>query len=224
MRHDIVARLLDEGAIAVVRMADTSRLLRVVDALRAGGLSTIEITMTTPDALRVIERVATEASGALVGVGSVLDGVTARRAIDAGARYVVSPILDADVIRAAHRRDVPALPGAFTPTEIQQAHALGADVVKVFPASTVGMGYFRALRAPMPHLKLMPTGGVTLTNAGDWLRAGACAVGIGSALLDQEALAAEDYATLTENARTLRTHLAEARADLGRSASSGDTG
>lgn len=214
MRHDIVARLLEEGAIAVVRMADASRLLRVIEALRTGGLSAIEITMTTPDALRVIERVATEAPGALVGVGSVLDGGTARQAIDAGARYVVSPILDAGVIEAAHRRDVPALPGALTPTEVQHAHALGADVVKVFPASTVGMDYFRALRAPMPHLKLMPTGGVTLTNAGDWLRAGACAVGVGSALLNKEVLAAEDYATLTDHARALCSGLAEARADL----------
>jgi len=214
MRHDIVSRLLEEGAIAVVRMADPDRLLRVVEALSAGGLSAIEITMTTTDALRVIERVATEAPDALVGVGSVLDGETARQAIEAGARYVVSPILAADVIRTAHRYDVPAMPVALTPTEVQHAHTLGADVVKVFPASTVGMGYFRAIRAPMPHLKLMPTGGVTLTNAGDWLRAGACAVGVGSALLDKHAIAKNDYAKLTENARTLRNHISEARADL----------
>jgi len=136
MRHDIVARLLEEGALAVVRMADADGLLRVVEALRMGGLSAIEITMTTTDAFRVIERVSTEAPGALVGVGSVLDGETARRAIDAGARYVVSPILDAEVIATAHRYDVPALPGAFTPTEIQHAHTLGADVVKVFPRAT----------------------------------------------------------------------------------------
>jgi len=214
MRHDIVARLLEEGALAVVRMADADGLLRVVEALRMGGLSAIEITMTTTDAFRVIERVSTEAPGALVGVGSVLDGETARRAIDAGARYVVSPILDAEVIATAHRYDVPALPGAFTPTEIQHAHTLGADVVKVFPASHVGTSCFRALCAPMPHLKLMPTGGVTLTNAGDWLRSGACAVGVGSALLDRQAIAEKNYHQITENARTLRDRLVEAREEL----------
>jgi len=144
----------------------------------------------------------------------VLDGETARRAIDAGARYVVSPILDAEVIATAHRYDVPALPGAFTPTEIQHAHTLGADVVKVFPASHVGTSYFRALCAPMPHLKLMPTGGVTLTNAGDWLRSGACAVGVGSALLDRQAIAEKNYHQITENARTLRDRLVEAREEL----------
>jgi 2-dehydro-3-deoxyphosphogluconate aldolase/(4S)-4-hydroxy-2-oxoglutarate aldolase len=205
-RHDIVNALVDGGAIAVIRMADTEQLLRVVEAIHAGGVSAIEITMTTPDALSVIREVSrafTEHPDVLVGVGSVLDSVTARLAIEAGARFVVSPILDEATIRMSHRYDVPMMPGCYTPTEIHRAHTLGADVVKIFPAQNVGMDYFRAVTAPMPHLKLMPTGGVTLTNAGDWLAAGAYAVGVGSALLDKDAIAQGDYDVLTENARVL---------------------
>jgi 2-dehydro-3-deoxyphosphogluconate aldolase/(4S)-4-hydroxy-2-oxoglutarate aldolase len=124
---------------------------------------------------------------------------------------VVSPILKAEMIEMCHRYDVPATPGAFTPTEVERAHELGADVVKVFPASTVGPSFFSALKAPMPHLKLMPTGGVSLTNAGEWLEAGASMVGIGSALLDDEAIAEGNFDQLTENARTLRRSIDEAR-------------
>jgi 2-dehydro-3-deoxyphosphogluconate aldolase/(4S)-4-hydroxy-2-oxoglutarate aldolase len=213
-RHDIVNALVDGGAIAVIRMADTEQLLRVVEAIHAGGVSAIEITMTTPDALSVIREVSrafTEHPDVLVGVGSVLDSVTARLAIEAGARFVVSPILDEATIRMSHRYDVPMMPGCYTPTEIHRAHTLGADVVKIFPAQNVGMDYFRAVKAPMPHLKLMPTGGVTLTNAGDWLAAGACAVGVGSALLDKDAIAQGNYDVLTENARILRASVRDGR-------------
>jgi 2-dehydro-3-deoxyphosphogluconate aldolase/(4S)-4-hydroxy-2-oxoglutarate aldolase len=213
-RHDIVNALVDGGAIAVIRMANAEQLLRVVEAIHAGGVSAIEITMTTPDALSVIREVSrafTEHPDVLVGVGSVLDSVTARLAIEAGARFVVSPILDEATIRMSHRYDVPMMPGCYTPTEIHRAHTLGADIVKIFPAQNVGMDYFRAVTAPMPHLKLMPTGGVTLTNAGDWLAAGACAVGVGSALLDKDAIAQGDYDVLTENARILRTSVRDGR-------------
>ena len=195
-------------------MADAGRLERVIGAIRKGGVTAIEITMTTPDALRVIEQTARaydDDAEVLIGVGSVLDGSTARLAIDAGARFVVGPVLVPDVIETAHRYDVPVMPGAFTPTEIHRAMELGADVVKVFPADVVGMPFFKAVKAPMPHAKLMPTGGVSLTNAGEWLRAGACAVGVGSALLDRDAVAAEDYDRLTDNARTLKRSIDEAR-------------
>lgn len=214
MRHQIVSQLVEAGAVAVVRMPDAERLLRVIDAVRAGGVTAIEITMTTPGALRVIEEAAeayADDPAVLVGVGSVLDGLTARLAIDAGARFVVSPVLAPEVITTSHRYDVPVMPGAFTPTEVHRAHELGADVVKVFPANVVGMDFFKAVKAPMPHVKLMPTGGVTLTNAGDWLRAGACAVGVGSALLDAAAIASGDYARLTDHARTLRASIEAAR-------------
>lgn len=214
MRHNVVEALVDAGAIAVLRMQRAEKLTRTVRALREGGISAIEITMTTPNPLRLIEETATAFSDdedVLVGVGSVLDGPTAQQAINAGAAYVVSPILSAEMIETCHRYDVPAVPGAYTPTEVARAHELGADIVKVFPASTVGPGYFGALKGPMPHVKLMPTGGVSLENAGEWIEAGACAVGVGSALLDKQALANEDYEALTENAETLRQSIDDAR-------------
>lgn len=213
MRHEIVADLIARGAVAVIRMTDTERLLRVVEAICAGGVTAIEITMSVPRAFEMIEAVVRQlGDAALVGAGTVLDAETARLAIAAGARYVVSPVFKPEIIQTAHRYDVPALPGAFTPTEILAAHEAGADIVKVFPADVVGMAFFKAIKAPMPQLRLMPTGGVTLTNAGDWLRAGACAVGVGSALLDQKAIAEGRWEKLTENARTLMASIRQARA------------
>ena len=212
-RERILQSILRSGGIAVIRMADARRLLRVVEAVREGGVTAIEITMTTPNALAVIEEVARAMGDDVqLGVGSVLDAATAGRAIDAGARYVVSPIFKPEIIAEAHRHDVPVMPGCFTPTEIIAATEAGADVVKVFPADVLGMAFFKSVLAPMPHLKLMPTGGVSLANAGDWLRAGAVAVGVGSALLDKRAIAEEDYATLTENARLLRRNVEAGRA------------
>ncbi len=212
-RNQILESVLASGAVAVVRMADAKGLVRVAEAIAEGGVRAIEVTMTTPNALAVIEDVARELGDAvLVGVGSVLDADTARQAVDAGARYVVSPVFKPEVIGEAHRLGVPAMPGCFTPTEILAATEAGADVVKVFPADVLGMAFFKGVLAPMPHLKLMPTGGVSLTNAGDWIRAGAVAVGVGSALLDQEAIAQGDFATLTQRARTLRQSVEEGRA------------
>ena len=214
-RSEILDSVLDSGAVAVVRMADAARLVRVAEAIARGGVTAIEVTMTTPNALAVIEDVARELGDAVVvGVGSVLDADTARRAVDAGARYVVSPVFKPEIIDASHRLGVPAMPGCFTPTEILAATEAGADTVKVFPADVLGMPFFRGVLAPMPHLKLMPTGGVSLTNAGDWVRAGAVAVGVGSALLDKQAIASGDYATLTRHARTLRASVEEGRASL----------
>ena len=211
----ILERTLASGVVAIVRMPDSKKLLRIVEAIFEGGVSAIEITMTTPNALAVISEAAKRFEGEVeIGVGSVLDAATAHAAIDAGARYVVSPIYKPEIIEAAHARGVPAMPGCFSPTEIQQATEAGADVIKVFPADVLGMEYFKAIKAPMPHLKLMPTGGVTLTNGGDWIRAGAVAVGVGSALLDKKAVADKDYGRLTENARTLRRSVDEGRASL----------
>jgi 2-dehydro-3-deoxyphosphogluconate aldolase/(4S)-4-hydroxy-2-oxoglutarate aldolase len=203
-RSQITQKVMDNGAVAVVRMKEPEKLLKVVDALREGGLFSIEITLTVPNAFQLIEKTAKEFGDALlVGVGSVLNSESAQRAIDSGANYVVSPILKLEIIETAHKAGVPAMPGSFTPTEIQTAYEAGADIVKVFPADVVGMAFFKAVKAPMPHLKLMPTGGVTLTNAGDWIKAGACAVGVGSALLDPKAIEAGDYAKLTQNAKLL---------------------
>ena len=203
-RTEITQQLIEAGAVAVIRMKETDRLLHVAEALLAGGVQVMEITLTTPGALGAIEALARTFSEAmLVGVGSAIDAEGTHRAIDAGARFVVSPIVKTEVIEAAHQHGLPVLPGAFTPTEAQYAHECGADIIKIFPANIVGMDFIKALLAPLPHLKLMPTGGVTPANAGDWIRAGACAVGIGSALLDKQAIAEGRFAVLTENARTL---------------------
>lgn len=212
-RADILTRVLASGAVAVVRMPDSDRLVRVVESIREGGVTAIEITMTTPNALKVIEEVARRMGDVVeIGVGSVLDAATAHRAVDAGARYVVSPVFKKELIDAAHQRGVPVMPGAFSPTEIQTATEMGADVIKVFPADIVGMPFFKAVLAPLPHLKLMPTGGVSLTNAGEWIRAGAVAVGVGSALLDKRAIEEGNFQKLTENARQLRRSVDEGRA------------
>ncbi|HEX7072289.1 MAG TPA: bifunctional 4-hydroxy-2-oxoglutarate aldolase/2-dehydro-3-deoxy-phosphogluconate aldolase [Rhodothermales bacterium] len=215
-RQSIVESLLDAGAIAVIRMRQPERVLHVAQALLKGGVRALEITMTIPGALGCIETVANELSGELLlGVGSVVDAETAQHAIDAGAKYVISPIFQREVIEAAHRNDFPAIPGAFTPTEIYEAHAAGADMVKVFPADVVGMPFFKAVLAPMPFLRLIPTGGVSLTNAGDWLRAGAVAVGVGGALLDARAIAEGDYDKLTRNAEQLMASVRSGQAVVG---------
>jgi 2-dehydro-3-deoxyphosphogluconate aldolase / (4S)-4-hydroxy-2-oxoglutarate aldolase len=207
-----IQKLIDTGAIAVIRMSDPEKLRRVVDAIREGGVDAIEITMTTPGALSIIEEMAKSNDGSFhLGVGSVLDAETARLAIGAGAQFVVSPVMKPEIIHTAHKYDCPAMPGGFTPTEILSAHEHGADIVKVFPADVLGMAFFKAIKAPMPQLKLMPTGGVSLTNAGDWLKAGACAVGIGGALLDSKAIAEGTYTVLTDNARILIDSIQKAR-------------
>ena len=208
----ITESLINGGAVAVIRLADASKLIKVAEAIYKGGVSAIEITMTVPDAINVIKSACKEIGSYMnVGVGSVLDPETAKKAINAGANYIVSPIFKKEIIETAHANGVPAMPGAFTPTEIQTAFEAGADIVKVFPADVVGMAFFKGILAPMPHLKLMPTGGVSLTNAGDWLKAGACAVGVGSALLDKKAIESGNYEVLTENAKVLISSINKAR-------------
>lgn len=211
-RKATVDRIFGTGAIAVVRADSVDILSHVVDALVAGGMDIIEITMTVPGAIEQI-RLLSERLGddALVGVGSVTDAATANQAIDAGAKYVVSPVLSEDVISAALARDVPVTPGTFTPTEAQRAHELGADFIKVFPANVLGMAYFKSVLAPLPHLNLVPTGGVTPDNAGEWIQAGAKAVGVGSALLDKKAIAEGRFEYLTERSRVLLDNVKDAQ-------------
>ena len=212
-RTRTVNEIKKRAAVAVIRMTDSKKLLRVVEAIGKGGVSVVEITMTVPNAIAMIrEAVASVGNDAIVGVGSVLDERTAQSAIDAGAQFVVGPVLKREIIEAAHKQDIPAIPGCFSPTEIQTAFEAGVDIIKVFPADVVGMAFFKAVLAPMPHLSLMPTGGVSLTNAGEWLLAGACAVGVGTALLEKKAIESGDYSRLTENARALCASIAEARA------------
>ena len=211
-RQSIVRRLEKQGAVAVVRLNDADAVGWVADTLIGAGLHALEITLTVPGAIDQIAAL-TQRLGDdhLVGAGSVLTADDAARAIDAGARYVVSPASGDGVIECAASRDVPVMQGCFTPTEALRAHALGADVIKIFPADIVGMPFFKAVLAPMPHLKLMPTGGVTPENAGDWIRAGAIAVGVGSALLGKEIVARRDTAALEARTDTLLASVRAAR-------------
>ena len=185
-------------------MADSGKLLKVVEAVQAGGVKAIEITMTVPDAIEVIRAMArTKPVGVVIGAGSVLDPETARAAILAGAEFVVSPVTNFDTIRLCIRYGIPVMPGALTPTEIVAAWQAGADIVKIFPATSVGPKYFKDIHGPLPQIRLMPTGGVSLENSADFIKNGACCVGIGTALLDTKAIAAGDWNALTENARKL---------------------
>ena len=211
-RAETVATIQRLGVVAVIRMKDADKLRAVVDAIAEGGVRAIEVTMTVPGAVGLIAKLAgTLPHDILLGAGTVTDAKTARAVIDAGARYVVSPVFRPEVIAACHERDVAAAPGCFTPTEILDAHDRGADVVKVFPATALGPQYIKDVRAPPPQVKLMPTGGVSLDNAGDWIRAGAVAVGVGSALLDAKAIDEGRFDVLTANARRIVASVASAR-------------
>jgi len=206
-------RLCAKGVIAVVRARSSEQLIDVAGALCAGGVDCIEITMTTPNALAVIAKCREVMGGrALIGVGSVLNAEIARTALVAGAEYVVSPIFKVEVIAAAHQADAPCLPGALTPTEVLLATDAGADMVKVFPGGQFGPKYLKDLLAPMPHLKLTPTGGVNLETAADWIAAGAATLGIGSALVTKSALAGGDLGEIERLARQYVEIVAEARA------------
>jgi 2-dehydro-3-deoxyphosphogluconate aldolase/(4S)-4-hydroxy-2-oxoglutarate aldolase len=207
-REKIVSEIAQKKAVAVLRIKEPEKLKNVIEALYAGGISVIEITMTVPGAIQLIEKMSNELDkNILIGVGSVLNAKVAEDAIRAGSKFVVSPIFKKEIIDIAHKYDVASMPGCFTPTEIQTAYEAGADVVKVFPADVLGMEFFKGILAPMPHLKLMPTGGVSLTNAGDWIKAGACAVGIGSALLDKESVEQGNYLKLTQNAQIIMDNI-----------------
>lgn len=190
------------GVVAVIRLPDPDRLCAVVDALAAGGVKALEVTMTVPRAIQMIEKIAPTLSDDFVmGAGTILDPDTARAAILAGARFIVGPVLDPAVIDLCHCHDVAVLPGCFSPTEIFTAWTAGADIVKVFPATALGPGYLKDLRGPLPQIKLMPTGGVTLQNAGDWIAAGAAAIGAGTALVDRRVVESGDYGAITDRAR-----------------------
>lgn len=192
-------RVLDCGIVAVVRSADSQQLVDVVRALVDGGVTVAEITMTVPGALEVMAQVR-KALGdrVLLGAGTVLDPETARAVLLAGAEYIVAPTVNLDVIRLCQRYDKLVMPGAFTPTEVLTAWEAGADIVKVFPAEVVGPAYFKALRGPLPQIRLMPTGGVDLKTAGEFLKAGACCLGIGSQLVEPAAVANRDFARLRD--------------------------
>lgn len=212
-RNEVLTRIIDSGVVAVIRMKDTNRLLKVIEAVRSGGVKCIEITMTVPGAVDIIRQLsASVPEDVLIGAGTVVDEVTADKVIDAGAGFVVGPILNLGVVALCGKRDVAVMPGCFSPTEIYTAWNAGADIIKVFPATSLGPKYFKDLRGPFPDIRLMPTGGVTIDNVGEWIAAGACAVGIGSDLLDKKAIDEERYEVLTERAVRMVQNVRLARA------------
>jgi len=205
MKKDAALELvLSSKVIAVIRMSDTEKLAKVVEAVKAGGVRAIEITMTTPSALEIIAAMAKKkAPDVLIGAGTVLDPETAVQAIHAGADFIVSPVTNPALITVCRRYDKLVAPGAFSPTEILTAWQSGADIVKVFPATSVGPKYFKDIQGPLPQVRLMPTGGVSLENARDFIASGACCVAIGTALLDKKAIDAGNWDVLTQKAQAL---------------------
>jgi 2-dehydro-3-deoxyphosphogluconate aldolase/(4S)-4-hydroxy-2-oxoglutarate aldolase len=201
-KEDHLRRVLDCGIVAVVRSPDGQQLVDVARALADGGVHVVEITMTVPNALDVLRQVRSALGDRLLlGAGTVLDAETARAALLAGAEYIVAPTVNLDVIRLCQRYDKLVMPGAFTPTEILAAWETGADIVKVFPADVVGPAFFKALRGPLPQIRLMPTGGVDLTTAAAFLKAGACCLGVGGQLVEPRAVAERNFDRIRELAR-----------------------
>lgn len=200
MKASILNRLLETGVMPVVRVDSADLALRVAEALLEGGAGTVEITATVPGSPRVIEALSQRFPELLVGAGTIWDAASARAAIDAGARYIVSAGLVPEVIATAHRYGVPAMPGVMTPTEAAQALAAGADVLKLFPAGVVGPAYLKAMRGPLPQALWCPSGGVQVTDLAQWVAAGASLVGAASSLI-QDVSQTQDYAALTQRMR-----------------------
>jgi 2-dehydro-3-deoxyphosphogluconate aldolase/(4S)-4-hydroxy-2-oxoglutarate aldolase len=212
-KTQVIKRIKDTGIIPVVRASSADEATRAIDAIRAGGISILEITMTVPGAVRLIEDVSKRyGADVLVGAGTVLDAETARACISAGAQFVVSPSLDFATIEYCRNANVAIMPGALTPTEVVLAWKAGADFVKVFPASAVGgPAYLKALKAPLPQVDLVPTGGVSLITAADFIKAGASALGVGSDLVDIKAVRENQESLITERARKFAQIVREAR-------------
>jgi 2-dehydro-3-deoxyphosphogluconate aldolase / (4S)-4-hydroxy-2-oxoglutarate aldolase len=197
-KADIIDALLKPGIIAVVRALSADQVIPLAEALVSGGVRAVEITMTTPDAIQAISHAAKHfGSKALIGVGTVLNAETARKAIAAGAEFVVSPITRPEIAKAAAAENRPVMLGAYTPTEAQLAYESGADFVKLFPADNLGPAYIKAIRAPLPHLKIVPTGGVTIENIAEFFLAGCPAVGVGSSMITRDVLQQNNWPELT---------------------------
>ncbi len=215
-KSEILKCISEVGLVPVIRAESKDEAIRVIDAIAAGGLPILEVTMTVPGAISIIEAIRKRNAGAIVGAGTVLDAETARACILAGANFIVSPALNLATIDMCHRYSVAVMPGCLTPTEVIQAWTAGADVVKVFPCGVMGgASYIKALKAPFPQIALMPTGGVSLKTAADFIKAGAFALGVGSDLIDANAILNEDWATLatavTVRAREYVSIVKEAR-------------
>ena len=212
-KEKIISGLLTPGVVAIIRADNSEQLIDASRALIAGGVSGIEITMTTPNALQVITDVCREfGDKVLAGVGSILDAKTAEAAVAAGAEYVITPVLKPEVIAFCNRIDKPIFSGSFSPTEAQTAYELGADFIKIFPADAFGPKYIQAIRGPLPHLNIVPTGGVDVNTAGDFIKAGCVAVAAGSSLISKDILKNRDWTKLTSLASQFIAAVAKARA------------
>jgi 2-dehydro-3-deoxyphosphogluconate aldolase/(4S)-4-hydroxy-2-oxoglutarate aldolase len=211
-RESDLQRVLSGGVVAIIRADSGEQLVGVAEALYEGGIEVIEVTLTVPGVLEIISAVRDRLGGKiLLGAGTVLDAESARSAMLAGAEFIVCPTVNLDVIRICRRYDKLVMPGALTPTEVLTAWEAGADIVKVFPADVGGPGYLKSLHGPLPQVKLLPTGGVDLETLGDFFAAGACAVGLGSALVEKQAVAAGDMVRIRDLAEAYVAAVAAAR-------------
>jgi 2-dehydro-3-deoxyphosphogluconate aldolase/(4S)-4-hydroxy-2-oxoglutarate aldolase len=201
-RADLLQQLLATKIIAIIRLSNSEPVFELAQALFRGGVKAIEVTMGTPNALEEIHKLS-QIEGVIPGVGSVIDPQTAKAAIEAGAQFIVTPVSKTEVIQMAHQLDKPILSGAMTPTEILQAYEWGADIVKLFPAANLGATYFKAVKAPIPHVPIMPTGGITVENAADWIANGAVCLGVGSTLVNQNLITQRDYKSITSVAKAM---------------------
>lgn len=212
-RAKVIKQIVEIGLVPVIRASSADEALRVIEAIREGGITVFEITMTVPGAVKVMEEVAAKfGADVLIGAGTVLDPETARMCILSGAQFIVSPALNLETIALCKRYSIPIMPGALTPTEIVTAWQAGADFVKVFPCSAMGgASYIKGLKAPLPQVELVPTGGVALKNAADFIKAGSSALGVGADLVDTDAIRAGDAKVVTEKAKEFLSIVNEAR-------------
>jgi 2-dehydro-3-deoxyphosphogluconate aldolase/(4S)-4-hydroxy-2-oxoglutarate aldolase len=212
-KREVFGRMISEALIPIIRVASASEAIDVANAIKAGGVSLIEVTMSVPGAIEVIKELAREYEDEIImGAGTVLDTETGRAALLAGAQFIVSPTLNLDLIQLAHRYSAVVVPGAMTPTEILTAWNAGADIVKVFPAAQLGgPAYIKALRGPLPQVLLAPTGGVNLQNAGAFIQAGAAALGVGGELVDKKAVKERRFSVITENTHAYLKTVRKAR-------------
>jgi 2-dehydro-3-deoxyphosphogluconate aldolase/(4S)-4-hydroxy-2-oxoglutarate aldolase len=212
-KKTVIERIEAVGVVPVIRASSADEAARVIDAIAEGGIDVFEITMTVPGAVGLIQDIGTKyGDSAVVGAGTVMDPETAERCIDAGAQFVISPSLNLDTIAACRAQGIAVMPGALTPTEIVTAWNAGADFVKVFPAEALGGAtYLKNLKGPLPHVKIIPTGGVSLANAADFIRAGARAVGVGTELVNLDAIRAGNPDLIKERARQYLQIVKEAR-------------
>jgi 2-dehydro-3-deoxyphosphogluconate aldolase/(4S)-4-hydroxy-2-oxoglutarate aldolase len=215
-KSEVLKQIKEVGIIPVVRATTADEAMRAIDAIRKGGIAVLEITMTVPGAVDVIEQVTARfGNDALVGAGTVLDAETAKACIAAGAQFIVSPALNMETIAYCRAQDVAVMPGALTPTEVVQAWNAGADLVKVFPAGAVGgASYLKALKAPLPQIELVPTGGVSLKTAADFIKAGAAALGVGADLVDIKAIREGQAGLITDRAKQFVQIVHEAREEI----------